>query len=127
MFLLVFLCKFLGSQYSSFKLESLNPGPQAGLAGTGEACSRTPEGSTNRTKAGHVAFMRLNTIGAPSYLEQDICFLERRFSCEEREVKELRETFDEWHARMNLFHMVRLCDSFTQTSSSNVLIRQHPT
>ena len=97
--------------------------------GAGVAGVSLPEGSSSTIRVKRIVETSeiINEYHRGAfYLEQDIRFLERRFSCEEREVKELRETFDEWDARMKRFHMVSLCDSFMQTSSSNVL-RQHPT
>ena len=48
------------------------------------------------------------------YVEQDIRYLERKYQ-DEALVKELRETFEEWDARMKPFQFITSCDSSTQT------------
>ena len=41
------------------------------------------------------------------YLEQDFRFLERRITCELKEMKELRETYTDWEARVANFTFSR--------------------
>ena len=49
------------------------------------------------------------------YMAQDILFLERKIGHNMPEMKELRDTFDEWDRRMSVFRFGKRSDSSTQT------------
>ena len=50
------------------------------------------------------------------YTEQDIRYLERKIGHGMRELKELRETFDEWDVRMRVFRCRDSSRASTQTA-----------